>query len=264
MFVNPKLLIVSNPFFDAYIHSDLLGKLIFIGLIAISVVSWIILIHKTWLTTKAKKNSRHFYEIYLLQKSNPLSLECENAVRNKAPNPYLTIYLVLKKHTIDILNKNRRFGQNARAGVGTQQEQAVVPTPTSPSISYLSPSDVDFVDMHLMSTIASQTKYLEKNLFILSTIVSLAPFLGLLGTVWGILTTFSEMQAQTGGNTNDMVLGGLSLALATTVLGLLDAIPALVGYNYLKNSIHSLSTDMESFSTEILASVEMQYRKVET
>lgn len=257
MFVNPKLLIVSNPFFDAYIHSDLLGKLIFIGLIVISVISWIILIHKTWLTSRAKKNSRHFYEIYLLQKSNPLSLECENAVRNKTPNPYLSIYLVLKKHTIDILNKNRRFGQVNRT---TPAPEAGTPPPPS----YLSPSDIDFVDMHLMSTVASQTKYLEKNLFILSTVVSLAPFLGLLGTVWGILTTFSEMQAQTGGNTNDMVLGGLSLALATTVLGLLDAIPALVGYNYLKNSIHSLSTDMESFSTEILASVEMQYRKVET
>ena len=60
-----------------------------------------------------------------------------------------------------------------------------------------------------------------------------------------------------------MVIGGLSLALATTVLGLIDAIPALMGYNYLKNTIRDFQTDMEGFSTEILASVEMQYRKVD-
>src|SRR4029078_12125978 len=108
-----------------------------------------------------------------------------------------------------------------------------------------------------------QVKHLEKNLYILSTTVSLAPFLGLLGTVWGILTTFSEMQSKTAGSTHQMVLGGLSLALATTVLGLLDAIPALIGYNYLKNTIRDLEVDMEGFSTEILASVELQYRQVD-
>jgi len=60
-----------------------------------------------------------------------------------------------------------------------------------------------------------------------------------------------------------MVLGGISLALATTVLGLIDAIPALIGYNYLKNSVRDFQTDMESFSNELLASVEMYYRKVD-
>ena len=59
------------------------------------------------------------------------------------------------------------------------------------------------------------------------------------------------------------ILGGLSLALATTVLGLVDAIPALIGYNYLKNSIRDFELDMEGFAHETLASVEMQYRKVD-
>lgn len=68
---------------------------------------------------------------------------------------------------------------------------------------------------------------------------------------------------QGGGNTNQMFLGGLSLALATTVLGLVDAIPALVGYNYLKNTIREFRTDMETFSHEMLTTVELQYRKVD-
>lgn len=249
MKVNINIFLTSSPFFDAYLHSDFLGKAIFIGLILLSMISWIILIHKSWMTRQARKNSAHFYAIFQLQKSNPLSLECDYSSRQKKPNPFLDLYSVLKKHTLDILNKNRRFGQGA-AGLENHP-------------SYLSPSDIDFVGAHLMTAVALQTKNLEKNLFILSTVVSLGPFLGLLGTVWGILTTFSEMQVQTSGSTSQIVLGGLSLALATTVLGLLDAIPALIGYNYLKNGVNSFSIDMEGFSTEILASVEIQYRKVD-
>jgi biopolymer transport protein TolQ len=247
MFVK-SFIIASNPFFDAYIHSDFLGKCIFIALVALSVITWIILIHKVWLTYMARKQSTQFFQSFQHYKSSPLNLECEPIALRKAPNPFQSLYIVLKRHTIDILNKNRRFGQqNGEAN----------------NMSYLSPSDVDFVEAHLMTTVASQTKNLEKNVFILSTIASLAPFLGLLGTVWGILTTFSELQAQTSGSTHQMVLGGLSLALATTVFGLIDAIPALIGYNYLKNNIRDFETEMEGFANEILASVEMQYRKVD-
>lgn len=246
MFVN-NIFLATNPFIDAYWHSDTLGKLIFIGLIALSICSWIILIHKIWMTYQARKHSFQFKKVFYNLKSNPLGIEVPPA---KTPllNPFQELYSVLKKFTLDILNKNRRYGQAS---------------PESCGISYLSPTDIDFVEAHLMTSVAVQTKNLEKNLFILSTIVSLAPFLGLLGTVWGILTTFSELQSQTSGSSHQMALGGLSLALATTVLGLLDAIPALIGYNYLKNAIGDFQTEMEGFSNEILASVEMQYRKVD-
>lgn len=241
MKVNPNFL-AANPFIDAYVHSDFLGKVIFLSLIGLSVACWVILLYKWHTTFYARKNSAHFQKVFDVQKSNPLALD---AAASSQPNPFLDLYVVLKKHTIDILNKNRRFG--AIAGEGS---------------SYLSSADLDVVESHLCITVASQTKKLEKNLFMLATIVSLAPFLGLLGTVWGILTTFSELQTQSGG-TQQLILGGLSLALATTVLGLLDAIPALIGYNYLKNSIRDFHTDMECFATEILTSVERQYRKVD-
>lgn len=250
MIVNLNIIAASNPFIDAYIHSDFLGKLIFIGLIALSICSWIIMVHKIWLTRNARKNAAQFYTLFQQQKANPLSVEWDTSLRQKRPNPFLDLYNILKKYTVEILNKNKRFGQGQ-----------LISHDNTPS--YLSPTDIDFIDTHLMSAAAAHVSHLEKNLFVLSTVVSLGPFLGLLGTVWGILTTFSEMQTQAGGNTNQMVLGGLSLALATTVLGLVDAIPALIGYNYLKNDIGAFETEMEGFSTEILAAVEMQYRKVD-
>lgn len=239
--------LAANPFFDAYFHSDFLGKAIFLSLIALSVTTWVIVIQKVWITLQARKLSSQFYRAFNGRKAHLLGVEYRCPAKGSAPNPFLSLYQVLKKHTVDILNKNRHFNKEEDDTVG----------------SYLSPSDIDFVESHLMTTVATETKNLEKNLFILATIVSLAPFLGLLGTVWGILSTFSELQAQSGGNTNQMVLGGLSLALATTVLGLVDAIPALIGYNYLKNNIRDFETEMECFSNEILTSVEMQYRKVD-
>lgn len=251
MFVN-NLFLASNPFIDAYFESDFLGKLIFIGLYSLSICSWIIIGHKWWITYLARKQSVQIYKAFEMQRMNPLSLDCEHLVKRYQPNPFLDLYMVLKKHTLEILKKNRRYSQ--QTGTLSSEE---------PAVSYMSPSDIDFVQSHLMSSVANQTKFLEKNLFILSTIVSLAPFLGLLGTVWGILTTFSDLQTQNTGGAHSMVLGGISLALATTVLGLIDAIPALMGYNYLRNNVRDFQTDMEGFSNELLASVEMYYRKVD-
>ncbi len=247
MFVN-NIKLSINPFFEAYLHSDALGKGIFIGLVLMSIISWILVIYKGWITYKVRKNAEKFSKFFQGNKHNPLSIDYLQ--NNDTLNPFFDLYYVLKKNTLEILNKNRLFGM-----IQTGQSNEVV--------AYLSPSDIDIVEAHLSTTIATKIKNLEKNLFILATIVTLGPFLGLLGTVWGILTTFSELQTSAGGSTNQMVLGGLSLALATTVLGLLDAIPALIGYNYLKNAIRDFETDMEGFSNDILASVEMQYRKVD-
>lgn len=237
-------LLVGNPFFDAYNQSDYLGKLIFILLVSLSVISWVILIYKFWITQQAKKLSQQFWETFQTQRLNPLSLEIDNTKLKSKSSPFQDLYLALKKNTLEILQKNRTFK-------GKEENSA-----------YLSPTDIDFIQAQLMTQVSNSTKDIEKNLFILSTVVTLAPFLGLLGTVWGILNSFSEMQAVSSAG-SQAVLSGLSLALATTVLGLLDAIPALIGYNYLKNASRDFETDMQSFSNEMIASVELQYRQVD-
>ncbi len=247
MKVNP-LILASNPFIEAYLLSDTLGKLIFICLILLSICSWILLIYKVWITYQARRNSLQFKKEFDLQKDSPLEIDSELPQAQKENNSFLHLYTTLRNQSIEMLNKNRLFGGNSEK---------------NKEISYLSTTDIDVIEAQLSSTIATQTKKLESHLYILSTIVSLAPFLGLLGTVWGILTTFSELQAHSGGGAHQMVLGGLSMALATTVLGLLDAIPALIGYNYLKNSINFFETEMGSFAMEILTTLEMQYRKVD-
>lgn len=99
---------------------------------------------------------------------------------------------------------------------------------------------------------------LEKNLSSLITITSIAPFLGLLGTIWGLLISFTNMSV-TGSSSIRVVAGGVAEALITTVLGLMVAIPAAVGYNFFKDRIQNLIEEMEfliprieSFLNEIL------------
>lgn len=85
---------------------------------------------------------------------------------------------------------------------------------------------------------------LEKNLTTLATITAIAPFLGLLGTVWGLLISFTNMSI-TGSSSIKVVASGVAEALITTVLGLLVAIPAAVGYNYFRERIQNLMDEIE-------------------
>lgn len=237
-----------NAFVSAYAQSDFIGKFIILGLIALSIICWIVLIQKIWMTRQVKEISQSFYKAYQINRERLLHLELDELPKPKNKlvlHPYAEIFRELKTKAIEILNKNVYFSSSEK----TQ--------------AYLSPADLEIIETHVLTTVSAQTKKLEKNLFILSTITTLGPFLGLLGTVWGILITFSELNTGGAVGSNTAVLGGLSTALSTTVLGLVIAIPALVSYNYLKNALKNQTSDMEDFLYQLLSSVELQYRKAD-
>ena len=230
----------QNPFLSAWFESDTIGKVIFVALLLISLLSWTILIHKWWISYRVREESLLFKRSFFEQKGRPLEVTYSRTTHPETPNAFFLIYDVLKTKTEELLKKNKQGKEPA----------------------YLTPSDISLLENHAYSTSSTLTKYLERNLYLLSTIVTLAPFLGLLGTVYGILVTFSGLASEGSMGTNQQVLGGLSLALTTTVLGLINAIPALIGYNYLKNSISDFDHEMERFSTEILSTISMHYTGV--
>lgn len=236
----------------AYTESDVFGKLIILSLLLVSLICWVILIFKIWQAKKVKELSLRFQTIIEKNTEHLLNLELQSLPKASSvtiPHPYASIFSVLKHKTMEILNKKVFFIER----LGKQTDQAI----------YLSKTDLELVESAVYATISNQTKLLEKDLFILSTSVTLAPFLGLLGTVWGILVTFSELQGGASAGSNSVIIGGLSTALSTTVLGLVIAIPALVAYNYLKNNIKVVTSDMEDFVQSLLSTIEMQYRKVD-
>jgi biopolymer transport protein TolQ len=238
-------------FFSAYSQSDFFGKLIFIGLMLLSLICWVILIYKVWLTRKVKKLSLAFQTALEKNKERLFAISSDELPQTKSsevPHPFRAIFEDLKQKTLEILEKNHFFASQSSE---------------KPPRVYLSQADLELVEAHAMTTISREAKYLDKNLFVLSTIVTLAPFLGLLGTVWGILLTFSALQQGASASSNALVLGGLATALATTVLGLVIAIPALISYNYLKSSLKNHSSDMEDFLSLLLSQIELQYRKAD-
>lgn len=235
-------------FASAYFQSDLFGKLIFLSLFLLSVICWVVLVHKIKMTRKVRAISFLFQESFQKNKEHLLRLEKAHLPQPSSdaiPNPFSDILFALKTKTLEVLNKNRFFAQSAGKDLAV----------------YLSPTDLELIESSVLTTISAQTKALEKNLFILSTIITLAPFLGLLGTVWGILITFAELHHGGPASSNSVILGGLSTALTTTVIGLVIAIPALISYNYLKNATKKLSSDMEDFLYDLLSILELQYRK---
>lgn len=92
---------------------------------------------------------------------------------------------------------------------------------------------------------------LERGLVVLEIVIGIAPLLGLVGTVYGLITLFGGLSA--GGMGDYAVLAkGVSLALTTTLMGLLIAIPALVGWSYYSKKVETLAVEMETMCDEFL------------
>lgn len=236
--------LATSPFISAYVQSDWLGKLIFLSLFALSAASWTILVHKTWAFHQIKKLSIEFSSLF--SDKEPLSLQFARNTQDslwEVPHPYFEIYKVFKQKTLLVISKNHFYSPGSDA--------------------LLTEVDLGLIESSVDSAVLKQHKLMEKNLFILSTIATLGPFLGLLGTVWGILLSFTQLNGHTSAASNAAMLSGLSMALATTVIGLVIAIPALAGYNYLKNLSREYLRDMEDFSQQLIAAVELQHRRPE-
>lgn len=99
--------------------------------------------------------------------------------------------------------------------------------------------------------LAEEVLHLEEDMPIIATVTTAAPFLGLLGTVWGVMDSFGGM-AVTGNPTLSAVAPGISAALLTTVIGLLVALPSLIGYNHLNGMLRKETVTMDNFVQELL------------
>ncbi len=103
----------------------------------------------------------------------------------------------------------------------------------------------------LRRAITAETTRLEKAVYFLATTGSTAPFIGLFGTVWGIMTSFQNI-GSTGVANLAVVAPGISEALIATAMGLAAAIPAVVAFNYFQARIRLFTSEMESFSSDFI------------
>ena len=123
---------------------------------------------------------------------------------------------------------------------------------------YVSLKSMEHIKGLLECSVARESVALESGVILLAIAVSGAPFLGLLGTVWGVMDVFSSA-AQVGNASLTTVAPGVAAALATTVAGLLVAIPSMFGYNWLVHNLRVATVEMDNFAQELSAKIESEY-----
>ena len=116
------------------------------------------------------------------------------------------------------------------------------------------------VERSLGRTCSAETAKMERTLGFLATTGNICPFIGLFGTVWGIMETFKEIGAR-GSATLAVVAPGISEALIATAAGLAAAIPAVIFYNYFLNRVREMSVETDNFAVDLLNLIERYYSK---
>jgi biopolymer transport protein TolQ len=127
---------------------------------------------------------------------------------------------------------------------------------------FVSLKSMEHIKRTLEGAVARESLKLEAGLILLAIAVSGAPFLGLLGTVWGVMDTFAEV-GQAGKADLPTMAPGVSAALVTTVAGLLVAIPSMFAYNWLVHTLRVRTVELDNFAQDLVSKMETEYLKEE-
>ena len=220
-------------FLELFLQADLFTKAIMLVLLVASVWCWAVIFDKTFriarLSRKANAFERQFWS------GAPLD-ELYRQLAKRADHPMALMFAT------------------------AMEEWRESPKTTDVSFNR---GLVGRIGQVMDLTMDREIESLEKNLSWLGTIASTAPFVGLLGTVWGIMNSFQAIAA-TKNSTLAVVAPGIAEALFTTALGLIAAIPALIAYNKLSGSIDTYANRLSSFSEEfaVVLSRELDAAKV--
>jgi len=210
-------------------------QLILLVLLFFSVFSWTIIIfkHKTFRT--ASMQSKKFLEIF--KKSKSLT-EVNEAARRYPSSPAAAVFLAGYKEMAYLAKQQQAAAPAANGGaVGTRLEN---------------------LSRALTKAANAEVAKMEKMMGFLATTGSVSPFIGLLGTVWGIMVTFFTIG--TTKTTSLVTLGQpIAEALIATAVGLFAAIPAVMAYNFFLHRLKDQISDMEDFSLELLSIAERLY-----
>lgn len=215
----------------AYFHqSNMAGKVIVLVLIVASLVAWSVMVGK-YLDLNRQRTLNHSFERRLGQ----LPLVLSGRISSIGVGPYAVIATAAVEayHTFA-----RRRGSDT------------IETTTA----------MAHVENALQREVANRCMAYESRMVVLGSIVSGAPFLGLLGTVWGVMDAFGSLALE-GSGTLQNLAPGVSGALLTTVAALLVAIPSVFGYNYLLSQVKSMILELENFTSRLADRVELELQE---
>ena len=234
------------------------GKTCIVALIILSIFSWTVIITKGRQLYRARKAGKKFFKAYR-ETRDPLELARRGEEFDGAP-AYELYYTGAEEVEYHLKNNPIQVEQVKSLSSGA------TPAPSSAETDILalqittkiSASSFDQVRVSLERAASAQGLGLEKGMIILSTAVAGGPFIGLLGTVWGVMETFSGIARANAASLTAMA-PGVAGALIATVTGLFVAIPAMFAYNYMVTMVRAITQELDAFASEYATAIEHKY-----
>jgi len=233
------------------------GKLCIGTLILVSVFSWTVIISKSRQLYRARKMGRKFFAAYR-QTRDPLELARRGEEFDGAP-AYELYYTGAEETEYHLKNNPVQVVQVKSKGSGVPTATGVETDILARQITTkISPGSFDQVRVALERAATAQALSLEKGMIVLSTAVAGGPFIGLQGTVWGVMETFSGIARANAASLTAMA-PGVAGALIATVVGLFVAIPAMFAYNYMVTMVRAITQELDGFASEYATAIEHKY-----
>lgn len=211
-------------------------RIVLFLLVCLSIIGWYVIGYKALYLNRAQSESLRFLEAFWQAKRlDAVYQEAEHRKRSPVAHMFKAGYVELSKL------------QNAKAQ-GTPRE----------SETWRGEGDLENIERALRRAATSEATVLESMVPFLATVGSAAPFIGLFGTVIGIIDAFHQIANQGSANLAT-VAPGIAEALGTTAVGLIAAVPAVMAYNYFARKIKVLGSEMDAFSNDFLNIVKRHF-----
>jgi biopolymer transport protein TolQ len=226
----------QHTFVDMVTGSSPVVQGVLFLLLVFSVVSWGIVLYKFRQIRQARRESDRFTEVFWDAKNlaaiNAASLEMKES---PVAQVFRSGYQELMRIT-----RGRKQGNPSESPPANDE------------------GGIEIVERAMRRAMREQTTRLERALTFLATTASTAPFIGLFGTVWGIMNAFRGL-SEGGSSTIQAVAPGIAEALIATAIGLAAAIPSVMAFNYFSRQVRVLGADMENFASEFLNIAERHF-----
>jgi biopolymer transport protein TolQ len=230
------LVAAGLDYWEIVSQSGMVEKAVLLLLVAASIASWTIIFRKWLHLRRAESESAQFLETFWSSKRlDAIYQSAEKLSQSPVSQVFRAGYIELSKLTSEGSQEQQRSMRELGGGIENVERA-----------------------LHRAST--AEVTHLESTVSFLGTCAAAAPFVGLFGTVWGIMNAFNDIYAQ--GNANlATVAKPISHALIATAMGLVAAIPAVVAYNAFNSKIRVLDSEMSNFSSDFLNIVKRHFFK---
>ena len=225
----PPVLATAN-LIEVFVRCDPAGQAITAGLAVFSIIAWTIMFQKHYELKRLAAYNHHFERQLRDQKS---LLELPESLRDQRAIPYADLFA----DAVEAYWRAAAIGKEK--GVDSLRAR------------------LEHAENAIQRALSRQTLRYESSMIFLATIVTGAPFLGMLGTVWGVMVAFSDVAVQDSATIKTLA-PGVSAALLTTIAGLVVAIPSVFGYNFLLGKSKQLVTELENFASSLADRIELE------